>query len=65
MRGLLRFSHHELFNIERQGQNRTIVELKLAEWALIDNALNHVHNPFQGLNNFEGILERHKPSKKQ
>lgn len=40
---------------KKLGQNSTIVELKPTEWALIDNALNHVHNPFQGLNNFEGI----------
>lgn len=37
------------------GQNRTVVELKQEEWTLIDDALNHIHNPFQGLNNFEGI----------
>jgi hypothetical protein len=40
---------------KKLGQNRTIVELKPEEWTLIDNALNRVHSPFQGLNNFEGI----------
>lgn len=35
--------------------NRTVLELEPEEWALIDKALNHVKNPFQGLNNFEGV----------
>lgn len=40
---------------KKLGQNRTIVELRQEEWTIIDNALIHIHNPFQGLNNFEGI----------
>ena len=35
--------------------NRTILELKSKEWNLIENALNSIKNPFQGLNNFEGV----------
>jgi hypothetical protein len=35
--------------------NRTVLELESKEWGLIDNALNSVKNPFQGLNNFEGV----------
>lgn len=35
--------------------NRTILELKPKEWELIDKALYYIKNPFQGLNNFEGI----------
>lgn len=40
---------------KKLSQNRTVVELEPEEWNLIDNALNQIHNPFQGLNNFEGI----------
>jgi len=35
--------------------NRTVLELESEEWDLLDEVLNHVKNPFQGLNNFEGI----------
>lgn len=35
--------------------NRTVLELDPEEWVLIDKALNRTRNPFQGLNNFEGV----------
>ncbi len=35
--------------------NRTVLELKPVEWEQLDKALNRMKNPFQGLNNFEGI----------
>lgn len=40
---------------KRIGLNRTVLELESEEWGLLDKALNRVKNPFQGLNNFEGI----------
>jgi len=35
--------------------NRTVLELESKEWKLVEKALNRVRNPFQGLNNFEGV----------
>jgi hypothetical protein len=35
--------------------NRTVLELDSEEWGILDRALNRVINPFQGLNNYEGI----------
>ena len=35
--------------------NRTVLELEPKEWNELDHALNRVKNPFQGLNNFEGV----------
>jgi hypothetical protein len=35
--------------------NRTVLELEPGEWVSLDEALNRVKNPFQGMNNFEGV----------
>lgn len=36
--------------------NRTILELTENEWKMIDKAVTQVQSPFEGINNFEGIL---------